>query len=286
MQRVKSLDGLTSIINNLYFYYSRMKTKILWYFQFLWKYFLSGFIFALWIIAAVLWVSAFQNMTTSPGDSWNTSLSAPMLSRLWGTFDRETMSLEAISKRNNKRRLFVTLTSYSGNLGWPTGADTKCQAEANTYNLWWTWKALIDRSDLHSVVWYDWNVLVNVVWAPLTEWWKQYCFGNGAVNSTAGSVSCYYAASIPFNPFKYTYDTTYTIFSNYILSPNWSNPNSTVWTWLNAAWASTGNNCSNWSSNSSWVNWWVWGSTRTDYRWINQSTMTCNNSYNLYCIEQ
>lgn len=39
------------------------------------------------------------------------------------------------------KRVFVTSTTYNGNLGGLAGADSKCQARADTANLGGTWKA-------------------------------------------------------------------------------------------------------------------------------------------------
>lgn len=41
------------------------------------------------------------------------------------------------------KRVFVTSTTYSGNLGGVSGADVRCQASANNVNLGGTWKAWI-----------------------------------------------------------------------------------------------------------------------------------------------
>jgi len=45
------------------------------------------------------------------------------------------------------KRVFITSTSYNGNLGGASGADSKCQTAANNGNLGGTWKAFVLTSD-------------------------------------------------------------------------------------------------------------------------------------------
>lgn len=48
----------------------------------------------------------------------------------------------------NTKRIFITDSTYNGNLGGVSGADAKCQARANAAGLTGTWKALISTSSL------------------------------------------------------------------------------------------------------------------------------------------
>jgi hypothetical protein len=85
------------------------------------KRFASGAIFATGIAALVAGAYAFQTLTSNPSTAGFTSGGAPMLTRSGGTFDRETMSLEAISD-------FVTtlsiVTPVNGSqLGYNGGAN-------------------------------------------------------------------------------------------------------------------------------------------------------------------
>lgn len=75
-------------------------------------------------------------------------------------------------------RVFVTSTTYNGNLGGLAGADAKCQERANAANLGGTWKAWLSDSSTsattrlyHSEIPYkrlDGTIIANN-WADLTD---------------------------------------------------------------------------------------------------------------------
>ena len=46
------------------------------------------------------------------------------------------------------QKVFVTSTTYTGNLGGLSGADSKCQARATAANLSGVWKAWLSTGDL------------------------------------------------------------------------------------------------------------------------------------------
>lgn len=118
-------------------------------FQFFLKNFLSGFIIVLGWFVAFLWVFAFQSLTSNPSDSGNQSLGSPILTKIWGTFNRDVHSLEAIARflwvgyTQGVKRMFITTQTYNGNLWWLSGADEKCQAVANSGTLWGNWIAML-----------------------------------------------------------------------------------------------------------------------------------------------
>lgn len=61
------------------------------------KNFFVGFMIILGWISALIWVAAFESLTSNPSDAWNQSLASPILSKIGWVFDRDTMSLEAIA---------------------------------------------------------------------------------------------------------------------------------------------------------------------------------------------
>lgn len=76
------------------------------------------------------------------------------------------------------KRVFVTSTTYNGNLGGLTGADSKCQARANAANLGGSWKAwLADAANSPQTTFNKFNgpykridgVIVANSWKDLTD---------------------------------------------------------------------------------------------------------------------
>lgn len=72
------------------------------------------------------------------------------------------------------KRVFVTSTSYNGNLGGLAGADTKCQIRADAAGLGGVWKAILSDNNVaaRDRIGYDWDVLVTVGGRPVTTKWE------------------------------------------------------------------------------------------------------------------
>src|SRR3989344_7858176 len=64
--------------------------------------------------------------------------------------DFNTLSTAINTKATCTKYVFLTSTIYDGNLGGISGADAKCQARANTFNLGGTWKAWISDSNTNN----------------------------------------------------------------------------------------------------------------------------------------
>jgi hypothetical protein len=60
-----------------------------------------------------------------------------------------------------RKKVFVTSTTYNGNLGGLTGADAKCQARADAAALGGTWKAILSdgTTDARDRMGYGWDYL-------------------------------------------------------------------------------------------------------------------------------
>jgi hypothetical protein len=270
-----------------------MKTKILWYFQFLWKYFLSGFIFALWIIAAVLGVNAFQNMTTQPWDTGNQSLSSPLLSKDGWTFERDTMSLQAISEslwiKKIDKRIFVTNASWNWNLWWLSWADAKCQAAADA-----AWS-------VSSVKWKKWMALL---WdSNLSLKWRipylhaRFIDPNGTMIFENNTKINYFLR--PEHGFPATFNGNGLMSTLLTITELWTSVSSyQTWSASLTSWDirlynandRTYNNCANWTTNTSSATyyasyWYVHPSYLWAMNWLYHGNADCSSSYKLICIE-
>jgi hypothetical protein len=162
-------------------------------------------------------------------------------------------------------RVFITSTTYSGNLGGVTGADDKCNERARAAKLPGTYKAwLADyfRSPLidftHSPGPY---VLVNGMrvannWNDLTGGWPE-----------AGHR--YVDVQIDVTEFGQTVASQ------------------SVWTGATAAGTWAGQDCSFWiSSSGPPLSGTVGITSRTDVGWTNNGASSCNGVNRLYCFQQ
>ncbi len=134
-----------------------MKTKIIAFVSSLTKNFLTWAIIMLGAIAALMGVQAFQQLSTTPSNPGNQSLSSPMLSKSGSVFNRNYHSLEAIANalglpsEGSGKRVFVTRQRWDWNLWGLAGADAKCQAAADARSLGGTWKAILSSSTTDAV---------------------------------------------------------------------------------------------------------------------------------------
>ncbi|MBI4078774.1 MAG: hypothetical protein HY429_00520 [Candidatus Levybacteria bacterium] len=164
-------------------------------------------------------------------------------------------------------RVFVTSTTYNGNLGGLTGADLKCQARADSAKLGGIWKAWLSSSTdgspstrfIKNTGPYK-NVLGNVIandWSDLTD---QVLTSSLAANEN-GSLQ---NITEPWNV--------------------WTN------TWTSGSIYDTASNltCNNWTSDSSSITGRGGASWKTDVRWTASeiSGQACNTLKRLYCFEQ
>lgn len=254
---------------------------------FLGKNFLTGFIIMLWALVALLGVQAFQSLTTNPSTSGNQSLGSPILSKNGWTFERDTMSLQAISEslwiKKVPKIMFITSQTYDGNLWGLVGADQKCQQLADaTGSLpavkWKKWVALIWDSNiplkaripfLHSsikdVLWntiFTNNTAINYFLRP--EYWYPATFNDNGNNSIMITIDEQWNAK-----------TT-----------------KQVWTGANSLWgiwnATAQYSCNNWATNTTSTSYYWHTGYNTQVSstiWLYYTTSYCNNSFHLYCLE-
>lgn len=158
-------------------------------------------------------------------------------------------------------RVFATSGSWNGNLGGLSGADAKCQAEADAASLGGTWIAYLSTSTVNAIDRVDNNTkIVNMLGETIAE------YGLKVAYRTAGDVNLDY-------PVFYDATGTYT--------PA-----------IDIVWTGTRNNglvnapytCSDWTSTSGLA---LIGSIRgNNFTWNSWQALACNNLYRLYCFEQ
>ncbi len=168
---------------------------------------------------------------------------------------------------SSSKRVFVTSTTYNGNLGGLSGADAKCQTAANSVNLGGTWKAWLSDSTTsagsrltHSSVPYkliNGTIIVNN-WDGLTSS-SQQTLGNLLAPLNINEKGTY-------NPLGYFGNSSWTgtLPGGGILTPN----------------------CSNWTSSANTLTGYA-GNPDSVHDWSISSTVTCASSaVSLYCFEQ
>lgn len=283
--RTSMMDTFQLLISLLYNFYYMKRIKNI--FLFLWKNFLTGFIIMLWALAALLWAQAFQSLTSNPSTSGNQSLGSPILSKNGGTFNRDVHSLEAIARflwvgaATGYKRVFVTSTAYTGNLGWVTGADNICQTIANNQSLWGNWVALLSDNTSNFITRYTTDhtkfLYTNLLWQPIFTSWYPGFFQN-----------IYYKKSIAD---FFTYNAL-TNESSVLV------PNPYYWSSTNPDWISLSSHyCNNWSNATAsyyWYYWFNYPNFSPDAVWnptvatnfYYYTTAACNANYRLLCIEK
>jgi hypothetical protein len=184
------------------------------------------------------------------------------------------------SRLEKSKRVFVTSTTYNGNLGGLAGADAKCQVRADAANLGGTWKAIIsgDAESARSRIGYNWYMLVNMHGEPLAH--NLVALGSasdlGPWGAWDGTNSLYF--SVRYNEFGVS-------------------KTGCVWTGSTAAGFLdvTNDQCSDppnsgpdWIYSSAGYNGTEGRSDYTDAQWIKETIGcgNCSSLNSLYCIEQ
>lgn len=173
------------------------------------------------------------------------------------------------------KRVFVTSTTYNGNLGGLSGADAKCQTRANAANLGGTWKAWLSTGQ-------PWQTAASRV--PHTS--SGYILLNGTVvanswDDLAGTASSQWGPlSSPININENRQAVTSSV-------EVWTN------TWATGSTYDTTDNltCGNWTSNSTSYTGVIGSTTSTSYFWTANldypgQKLKCNSIARLYCFEQ
>ncbi len=150
-------------------------------------------------------------------------------------------------------QIFVTSTTYPGNMGGLSGADAYCQSAADAGDLEGTWKALLSDSTHSgvqrlSILGAIYNLKGDVIATNKTDFWD-------------GTVT-----AVNYNEFGIAV------------------ANSHVWTGSTSSGEKyLSNNCNDWGSSGSGVSggFGASGATTTAFSW---TTATCNNAKRIYCV--
>ena len=159
------------------------------------------------------------------------------------------------------KRVFVSSNTYDGNLGGLDGADTKCQALADSASLGGTWKAWLSSGSIsassrlsHSAIPYK---LVNGV-TVIANNWSDLTDGGLAktINKDQNNITI----------------TNRAVWTNTSVSGN-----------IN----SSSNHCSNWRSSLSGFYGGMGQNSSTSYTWTSYPVPnSCNRANSIYCFEQ
>lgn len=156
------------------------------------------------------------------------------------------------------KRVFLTSTSYVGNLGGLAGADLKCQQSADKSSLGGVWKAwLSDDTTSATSRMSKTNAFYNRI--------DKVLVAQGWNDLVDGSL---------LSPINVTE-------KNATMNVSWVWTNSTATGEIRQA---TGNSCDNWSANGSGGS--TGDSSRVDTGWSDFGASACYISRPLYCIEQ
>jgi len=210
-----------------------------------------------------------------------------MLSKNGWTFERDTMSLQAISEslwiKKVPKIMFITSQTYDGNLWGLVGADQKCQQLADAaWSLpavkWKKWVALIGDSNIpvKARIPFLHSTIKDVLWNTIFT-------NNAAIN--------YFLRP------EYGYPATFNDNGNNSIMITLDEQGNTkssklVWTGTNSLWGVWNANalysCNNWMINTPSTSYY-W---HTGYNlqvsstiWLSNTTSYCNNSLHLYCLE-
>lgn len=171
-------------------------------------------------------------------------------------------TLEVLNPSLSKR-VFLTSTSYNGNLGGLSGADAKCQERADAASLGGNWKAWLSDASTsasgrisHSLGQYkliDGSVVANN-WNDLTDGSLQVPINKTELNTTPNFGSCVWTST----------------------NPDGSRipPSSNL----------TG--CSNYTQADTNYSWCGHNSSSVVNDWTKWSTDQCNQTHPIYCFEQ
>lgn len=170
--------------------------------------------------------------------------------------DSSSVTLEV---QLSPKRVFITSTKYTGNLGGLSGADNKCQGRATSTGLGGTWKAWLSDG-------------VTSVLSRQSQSTGSYRLMNGITVA---------------NNWKDLTDGTLTKSININELGSWvPSADGIVWTNTTASGtrASTTSHCSNWTSIEGLGFYGVSGITYS--AWTQGRNSNCSNAHRLYCFEQ
>jgi hypothetical protein len=173
----------------------------------------------------------------------------------------------------NYVRVFVTSTTYDGNLGGIAGADAKCQARADAASLGGTWKAMISDGSTDAIDRFLYRTKPTFTVAGKLTWNPSH-----QVILGGDSIAVYGSGSLPYGTGVIATAVRTTEFG--------TDPAAfLVWTGTKSDGTAAANHCLNWTTNSSGNNGHYGNASAKTSGWTYTSYTTCNNTYRLYCLE-
>jgi len=174
------------------------------------------------------------------------------------------------------KRMFITSSTYTGNLGGVSGANSKCQTAANNASLGGTWKAFISDStqkvrniiqDRVYVVAKPTIIFNNEQYYAVIAWWGGDFFYQDARQYEA-----------KYGQVRRVLRTEYGTLPQAISEYYWTGSNSGGFTVQSM-------NCNDWTSAESHFRGVVGAPYYSGYAHIIWTNYTCNNTYRLLCFE-
>lgn len=213
--------------------------------------------------------SVVQNWTATAGTIANNgyvrirqTTATPASTAQTATLTIESGSTTWTATTQDYKLIFVTSTTYNGNRGGLSGADTSCATQASAQSLPGTYKAWLATTASN-----DPQTLMTQATVP-------YRVPNTNRNIVASN-------------WTDLVDGTLTRAINVTESGGSASNTNNVWSNADSTGTVVGaNNCTNWTSSSSGVNGAVGSSNATNTSWANNSTAACNTSKRLYCVQQ
>jgi len=161
-----------------------------------------------------------------------------------------------------KSIIFVTSTTYSGNLGGLSGADSKCQARANAAGLSGTWVALLSSASVNAK-----DRILDIPYETIS--------GKSIATSKADLFDGVISNPIDISELGTQINS----------GPNPNIYEDLVWTGTNADGVYSGKTCYSWTDSTN-METTIGRTYHTDYRWIHLGDQTwCSNPLHLYCVK-
>ncbi len=166
---------------------------------------------------------------------------------------------------SDDHRVFVTSTSYDGNLGGISGADTKCATAATAAGLERTYKAIITTADADTTA------------------FKRLNFSGAIYTVDASDNSALVAASGA----DLWLAETKALLNDINLDENGATVSKTPWTGTSSdGGVISTSHCSSWTVNSAGTDGEIGDTGRSDDRWVELGLENCSNQNPIYCISQ
>ena len=163
---------------------------------------------------------------------------------------------------DSDHRVFATSSSYSGNMGGLSGADSKCKSAAEAAGLTRTYKAILSDSGNDAE---DRLIISGEVYII-----DSLDNSNLVVNS---GVALWNTDSV-------------NLLSSIDLDENGNTVNDSVWTGTGSDGGVLIDNCTNWTSSVGGTDGFIGSSASLNDQWVESISEGCNNSNRLYCISQ